>query len=232
MKLLLKLIITLCCLTLAAQGVSVLGLSPTTLALTGIMMLVSEITPERIEACRGFFVDLAVKLCSFPEWSEGGVINQQEQNAFLGLSRSFVDEIEVPGIYARLPGLTSDSGYINESPCQSTASSIPDICKTCQHLHGKSYSGTMLVCGMHPYGNGEECGDFEPNWMERELKKLNEVVLTRPRRATLTARHDLIPNCGKTFYLSAGRNESLEMRVVKRTQVSETLVRVEAIEVV
>jgi hypothetical protein len=37
---------------------------------------------------------------------------------------------------------------------------IPDGCNGCKHLHGETYGGELLVCGMHPYGE-EECGDFE-----------------------------------------------------------------------
>jgi hypothetical protein len=36
-----------------------------------------------------------------------------------------------------------------------------DLCKGCRHLHGRYYSRTLMVCGMHPYGNGEDCSDFE-----------------------------------------------------------------------
>ena len=36
-----------------------------------------------------------------------------------------------------------------------------DLCKGCRHLHGRSYSRTLLVCGMHPYGNDKDCRDFE-----------------------------------------------------------------------
>ncbi|MBD2077226.1 hypothetical protein H6F86_25780 [Phormidium sp. FACHB-592] len=37
----------------------------------------------------------------------------------------------------------------------------PARCQGCRHRHGRSYGGTLLVCGMHPYGNGEGCSDFE-----------------------------------------------------------------------
>lgn len=37
----------------------------------------------------------------------------------------------------------------------------PAICKGCRHLHGQYHGGTLLVCGVHPYGNGEDCSDFE-----------------------------------------------------------------------
>lgn len=38
---------------------------------------------------------------------------------------------------------------------------MPAICQGCTNLHGQRYSGVMLVCAMHPYGNGENCADYE-----------------------------------------------------------------------
>jgi hypothetical protein len=35
-------------------------------------------------------------------------------------------------------------------------------CIGCQHYHGRLYSGTLLVCGMHPFGwETESCPDWE-----------------------------------------------------------------------
>jgi hypothetical protein len=37
----------------------------------------------------------------------------------------------------------------------------PAACRGCVHYHGKVYNGTMLVCGMHPYGaESETCPDW------------------------------------------------------------------------
>jgi hypothetical protein len=39
---------------------------------------------------------------------------------------------------------------------------IPPACQGCCHYHGRSYGGTRLVCGMHPYGVEEEdCPDWQ-----------------------------------------------------------------------
>lgn len=36
------------------------------------------------------------------------------------------------------------------------------VCVGCQHYHGQSYSGNLLVCAMHPYGwEGETCPDWQ-----------------------------------------------------------------------
>ncbi|MDX2230377.1 MAG: hypothetical protein NW220_12115 [Leptolyngbyaceae cyanobacterium bins.349] len=41
------------------------------------------------------------------------------------------------------------------------------VCMGCRHYHGQSYNGTMLVCGMHPYGwEGDKCPDWESFWQE------------------------------------------------------------------
>lgn len=37
----------------------------------------------------------------------------------------------------------------------------PALCKGCRHLHGQYYGGTLMVCGRHPYGKGEDCSDFK-----------------------------------------------------------------------
>ncbi len=35
-------------------------------------------------------------------------------------------------------------------------------CRGCQHYHGQTYNGNLLVCGMHPYGvEDETCPDWE-----------------------------------------------------------------------
>lgn len=44
-------------------------------------------------------------------------------------------------------------------------SSTPQICRSCKWMNGGTYHGqqgsNLLVCAMHPYGNGEDCSDFE-----------------------------------------------------------------------
>lgn len=44
------------------------------------------------------------------------------------------------------------------SPPQAKA---PTICRTCRNYHGQSYGGNLVVCGFYPYGNGEDCSDYE-----------------------------------------------------------------------
>ncbi len=44
--------------------------------------------------------------------------------------------------------------WLNEHP----------VCVGCRHYHGQEYGGTMLVCGMHPYGvldGADSCPDKE-----------------------------------------------------------------------
>lgn len=37
----------------------------------------------------------------------------------------------------------------------------PPACRGCAHYHGKAYNGTLLICGMYPYGvEGETCPDW------------------------------------------------------------------------
>lgn len=37
----------------------------------------------------------------------------------------------------------------------------PHLCGGCRNLHGQYHGGNLLICAMHPYGNGENCSDFE-----------------------------------------------------------------------
>ncbi|MBD2019178.1 hypothetical protein H6F43_03135 [Leptolyngbya sp. FACHB-36] len=41
-------------------------------------------------------------------------------------------------------------------------SPIPQICRDCQFLCGERHDGNLLVCAVHPSGNGEDCKDFKP----------------------------------------------------------------------
>ena len=47
------------------------------------------------------------------------------------------------------------------------------VCVGCRHYHGQIYGGTLLVCGMHPYGMAagvETCPDREANrWLPPTL---------------------------------------------------------------
>jgi hypothetical protein len=37
----------------------------------------------------------------------------------------------------------------------------PAACRGCQHYHGRSYGGQLLVCAMHPYGTeADQCDDW------------------------------------------------------------------------
>lgn len=47
-------------------------------------------------------------------------------------------------------------GYVQPTPVQHPA------CRGCRHYHGQVYGGSLLVCGMHPYGvESESCADWE-----------------------------------------------------------------------
>jgi hypothetical protein len=67
--------------------------------------------------------------------------------AYLGFEIS-VEETTQPVIRTVEP-------FLNDHPA----------CVGCRHYHGQSYGGTMLVCGMHPYGwESEQCPDWESVW--------------------------------------------------------------------
>lgn len=67
--------------------------------------------------------------------------------AYLGFEIA-VEETAQPVIHTVEP-------FLNDHPA----------CVGCRHYHGQAYGGTMLICGMHPYGwDGEKCPDWESVW--------------------------------------------------------------------
>jgi hypothetical protein len=54
------------------------------------------------------------------------------------------------------------SGIEPASRCVQIPRETLSECRQCKNYHGQRYNGTLLVCGMHPYGPGDEsCEDFE-----------------------------------------------------------------------
>ncbi len=69
--------------------------------------------------------------------------------AYLGIELA-VEETAQPMIHTVEP-------FLNDRP----------TCVGCRHYHGQTYGGTMLVCGMHPYGwESDKCPDWQSTWQE------------------------------------------------------------------
>ncbi len=69
--------------------------------------------------------------------------------AYLGIEL-VVEETAQPMIHTVEP-------FLNDRPA----------CVGCRHYHGQVYGGTMLVCGMHPYGwESDKCPDWQSTWQE------------------------------------------------------------------
>ena len=69
--------------------------------------------------------------------------------AYLGIELA-VEETAQPMIHTVEP-------FLNDRP----------TCVVCRHYHGQTYGGTMLVCGMHPYGwESDKCPDWQSTWQE------------------------------------------------------------------
>lgn len=118
-----------------------------------------------------FFDDVAKGMMdavdSFVEFSDG-VAEQIQETLTPTLDRFDQDMDEwlepfqqaIAGLEATLLDVTQPVSqtvepFINEHP----------VCVGCRHYHGQVYGGTMLVCGMHPYGvdDGQDtCSDKEP----------------------------------------------------------------------
>lgn len=53
------------------------------------------------------------------------------------------------------------TGAIAEIYLESESSQPPAICSHCRSFYGQAHNDNLLVCAIHPYGNGENCLDFE-----------------------------------------------------------------------
>jgi hypothetical protein len=97
-----------------------------------------------------------------------GEIVEQMQTAFEAEIEPRINEFLDPILEAYLgfeivveettqPVTHSIEPFLNDHPA----------CVGCRHYHGQAYGGTMLVCGMHPYGWEEEkCPDWQSTWIE------------------------------------------------------------------
>lgn len=130
----------------------------------------SEMLEVMVSEVEQFFtyvaVDLGEMVDSFLEASEEVVEQMQtvfavelEQRlsdlidpileAYLGIELA-VEETTQPMIHTVEP-------FLNDRPA----------CVGCRHYHGQTYGGTMLVCGMHPYGwESDKCPDWQSTWQE------------------------------------------------------------------
>jgi hypothetical protein len=77
----------------------------------------------------------------------------------LGADRLLRRARSIPEEFSHLPrvGLVGID-YAEAEPPKPQA---PTICQNCRNYHGQSYGGNFMVCGIHPYGNGEDCSDAE-----------------------------------------------------------------------
>ncbi len=99
---------------------------------------------------------------AFVELSEE-LAEEVQNNIFNGLDE-FLNQLVEPviDVYREL-----EQEEVSQQPelfwhySEPTAERNP-ACQGCQHYHGQSYGGNLLVCGMHPYGwDGESCPDWE-----------------------------------------------------------------------
>lgn len=130
----------------------------------------SEMLEVMVSEVEQFFTDVAVDfgemVDSFLEASEEVV--EQVQTVFaIELEQRLGDLID-PILEAYLgielaveetaqPMFHTVEPFLNDRP----------VCVGCRHYHGQTYGGTMLVCGMHPYGwESDKCPDWQSTWQE------------------------------------------------------------------
>jgi hypothetical protein len=63
----------------------------------------------------------------------------------------------VPEEYSHLPRVE----FTETTEVEQPQTQAPAICQSCPNYHGQSYGSNFVVCGIHPYGNGEDCSDAE-----------------------------------------------------------------------
>ena len=68
---------------------------------------------------------------------------------------------ETPTLSENYPD-TSDQFPSYSYPVEPSCDTLP-ACMGCRNYHGQVYGNSLLVCGMHPYGRGEDkyCPDWE-----------------------------------------------------------------------
>jgi hypothetical protein len=103
----------------------------------------------------GFFFDVAQDVTevvnTFVSISEE--ISTQLQTIFADEMEQYVSEIVSPVLEAYF-GLGGAVEEVTQPMIQNVEPFLKHhaICSGCRHFHGQVYGGTMLVCGMHPYG--------------------------------------------------------------------------------
>jgi hypothetical protein len=128
---------------------------------------VSEMLETLADQVEDFFLDVAHDMTEvvniFTEFSEE--IATQFHNAFADEMEQYVTELVGPVLeaYFGLGGAVEEATQPIVQTVEPLLKQHP-VCVGCRHFHGQAYGGTLLVCGMHPYGvsKGEEtCPDKE-----------------------------------------------------------------------
>lgn len=89
----------------------------------------------------------------------------QVQDVFSDEVEQYINELVNPVLeaYFGFEGLVETAAQPMIQTVEPLLSQHP-VCVGCRHYHGQSYSGNLLVCGMHPYGvieGSDTCPDKE-----------------------------------------------------------------------
>ncbi|HEY9616164.1 MAG TPA: hypothetical protein V6C64_04950 [Microcoleaceae cyanobacterium] len=132
--------------------------------LEGIYQFASEVE----QVFTAFIDDFTEIVDAFVETSEelaelvkDTIVNEVEQQFNEFFEPLFEEFLGVSPVIEEQEREAEDSWAIDSSfdPFPET----PAVCAGCRHYHGQVYNGTLLVCGMHPYGwEGDNCPDREP----------------------------------------------------------------------
>ncbi|KAB8333597.1 hypothetical protein SD80_012430 [Scytonema tolypothrichoides VB-61278] len=79
--------------------------------------------------------------------------------------------------------------WYEEDADEEETSSVPVACQGCKNYHGRYYGGTILICGIHPYGwNGDNCPDYQSWITEESTEKSSSSTIVPQRCDSLTQR--------------------------------------------
>lgn len=77
-------------------------------------------------------------------------------------------------------GMLVDWYEEEEDEDEEETSSVPTACQGCKNYHGRYYGGTVLICGIHPYGwNGDNCPDYQSSITKELTEESSSAIVTQ-----------------------------------------------------